>query len=200
MKKLKPVASAPFSQGDPCMDGTRIETLRKISSWSEGSSSPTTLFVHGFAGSGKSSIAASVCEIMRRKKVLAGAFFCKRDVPDQRDSRRILSSLSFSLANLYEPYRLLIAKTLENEVDISATPVQYQLTTLFTMPLSELQTNSLHQPLVFVIDALDECSDGLAIAKALCQIASHWLKVFITSRPQPGVMRVFSPLKNGRIP
>lgn len=181
------------------MDGTREAPLKQIMTWSNGASSSGLFWTHGLAGSGKSTIARTVCEGLRENDMLGGVFFCKRDVLEQRDARRILPTLASSLMKLHMPYRDLIAEVLEKEEDISATPLACQLSTLFTIPLSALnkQGNSPHDPLVFVVDALDECGDQSSrsqIANYLCQIAalSDWLKVFVTSRPQLELMRAFS--------
>lgn len=181
------------------MEGTREAPLEQIMIWANDASSSGLFWTHGLAGSGKSTIAVTVCERLRRKAALGGAFFCKRDVPEQRDARRILPTLASSLTKLYMPYRDLIAEVLEKEEDISATPLAYQLSTLFTIPLAAInkQGNSPHDPLAFVVDALDECGDDSSrsqIANCLCQIAAlaGWLKVFVTSRPQPELVRAFS--------
>lgn len=197
-KKLNPVAAAQFSQGASCIDGTREIPLGQIMIWSEGTSPSATFWVHGLAGSGKSTIATTVCERLREKKALAGSFFCKRDAHDQRDPKRILSSLSYSLTNHCKPYRDLICAALENETDISASPVTYQLSPLFTTPFAALknQNDCPRESLIFVVDALDECGDDTSrsqIANCLCQIAvlADWLKVVVTSRPQPLLAQAF---------
>lgn len=96
-------------------------------------------------------------------------------------------------------------KILEKETDISTELISYQLTTLFLNPLSDLasQGNSQEQPLVFVVDVLDECGDYAAvsqIADCLRQIPTStevdWLIIFVTSRPSPPIVRNFFPSPN----
>ena len=85
-KKLKPVLAARFSADHRCLEGTREAPLERIMDWAKVARSPSKPFhVHGVAGSGKSSISSTVCERLEMEKMLAGAFFCKRDIPDQRD-------------------------------------------------------------------------------------------------------------------
>ena len=98
LEKLKPALAARFSDGRACMAGTRTSILQQIAEWNEGRTSTNSFWVHGTAGSGKSTIASSVCEQLRDKNVLAGSFYCKRDIPDQRDPWKILLSLSYALA------------------------------------------------------------------------------------------------------
>lgn len=178
------------------MEGTRETPLEQIMTWTEGAAPSATFWVHGIAGSGKSTIAATVCEQLKAKGTLAGAYFCKRDVPYQRDPKRILPTLSSMLTKVHEPYRDLVAKALEQEEDISASPLAYQLLTLFVTPFENLQPHK-GQPVIFVIDALDECDDKLMrsqIIECLNHIAtlSSWLKVFVTSRPLPEFVKLFN--------
>lgn len=201
LEKLRPVLTARSSLEHSCLHGTRELPLEQIKAWAETMDAILKLFwVHGLAGSGKSSIAATICKVLKAKEALAGSFFCKRDVPEQRDPKRILPSLSFTLAQVHKPYRDYIMKILEKETDISTELISYQLTTLFLNPLSDLasQGNSQEQPLVFVVDALDECGDYAAvsqIADCLRQISNQvdWLKIFVTSRPSPAIVQKFSP-------
>lgn len=198
LRKLNPVAAAQHSEGSPCMEGTREAPLEQIMTWAVASSSGL-FWTHGLAGSGKSTIAATIHGRLRRKGMLGGVFFCKRDAPEQRDAKRILPALSSMLTKVHQPYRDCIAEVLEKEEDISAAPPTYQLSTLFTTPLAAMknQVNRPDKPLIFVVDALDECGDESSrsqIANCLCQIAAlaDWLKVFVTSRPQRELVRAFS--------
>ena len=197
LEKLKPVLAARFSDGHACMAGTRTSILQQIVEWSEGRTSTNSFWVHGTAGSGKSTIASSVCEQLRDKNILAGSFYCKRDIPEQRDPRRILPSCSYTLATKVEPYCRLVLKAIENEPDISTSPLALQLTTLFIVPLEALQKQGYSRPpLLFVIDALDESGDYASralMADCLCRIAvlADWLKVLVTSRPLPELSHVF---------
>lgn len=157
--------------------------------------------MYGFAGSGKSSIAATICERLKDEGTLAGSFFCKADIPDQRDTKRILPSLSYMLTLVCKPYKVLLVKVLEKEPDIATALVPYQMKSLFLQPFAEIdqQKDMSRQPLVFVIDALDECGNAETrseMAACLCQIASlaDWLKVFVTSRPLPELSHILKPV------
>ena len=202
LEKLRPVLTARFSPSQCCLEGTRTEILERIRLWSADLTlTATFLWIYGLAGSGKSSIAATVCEMLAQMGTLAGSFFCKRDIPDQRDPRRILPSIAYTLARAYEPYRNCVLEVFDDEPDISSNSLTYQLNALFFKPLSNLkqQQRTPEQPLVVVIDALDECGDNksrMEIAQSLSQIAAlvPWLKFFITSRPLPALEQRFSSM------
>lgn len=201
-EKLRPTLSARSSPDHHgCLEGTREAPLEQIMNWAKDIDISSRLYhVHGVAGSGKSSVASSICERLESKKILGGAFFCKRDIPDQRDPNRALPSLSYALALCHKAYKERVMLSLKDEPDITSRPIEQQLKVLFRVPLAEpLQSGSTRVgPFVFVIDALDECGDEVSrsrLADSLCQITtlSGWLKVFITSRPTEELMWKLSP-------
>ena len=73
-KKLKPVLPARTSVGHHCLQGTRKELLTHIMDWAKGVHSSSKVYhLHGIAGSGKSSMASTICESLEAKKILAAA-------------------------------------------------------------------------------------------------------------------------------
>lgn len=153
-------------------------------------------------------MATSIINELKAKNMLAGSFFCNQDIPDQRDPRRVLPSLAYSITRLHEPYRQHIIRTLEDEVDISAISISDQLSALFLKPTEELGMQMAYnaQPYTFVIDALDECGDDssrLELVECLAQIANlsamSWLKIFITSRPSRDLARCFQSPRSSQL-
>ncbi|KAG8687890.1 hypothetical protein FRC08_011718 [Ceratobasidium sp. 394] len=79
LDKLNPVGKARYDPGRACLAGTRTDIIEKITTWCKTSNDPNRLlWVHGQAGLGKSTIAASVCQQLG-ENLLAASFFCKRD-------------------------------------------------------------------------------------------------------------------------
>lgn len=197
LEKLKPVLAARFDDEHVYMAGTRLSTLQQIIIWTKAGSPTDTFWVHGTAGTGKSTIANTTCEQSEKSGDLAGSFFCERDIPEQRDPRRILPSLSFTLATMVEPHCEQLLQVAEKEPDITIRPVTFQLTALFIDPFSTLQEQGYsRQPPLFPVDALDESGDNASrvqTADCLCRVASlaSWLKIFVTSRPLPELVQIF---------
>ena len=129
LERLRPINAARFGGGQHCLEDTRVEPLGRIDEWLK--SSRTLFWLHGLAGSGKSSIAGSVRDKFEEAKVLAGSFFCKRDSPEQRDIGRIIPNLSYGLSLKCKAYKDAVLKTLEEEPDVAGRPPGYQLRKLF---------------------------------------------------------------------
>jgi len=109
------------------------------------------------AGTGKTSIAKTVCEQASADNdiVLGGSFFCSRStgVAAQRDIRCVIPTLAQLLARNYTEFRLALAETIHD--DMQHKEVTAQVEYLLRAPLSALKSSD--SPILFVIDALDEC-------------------------------------------
>lgn len=196
LEKLGPILTARHNRDYACLPGTRKELLDIVMDWAKslGIEKLETLFwIFGLAGSGKSAIASTICELLRQNGLLAGSFNCKRDIPEQREAGNILSTLAYNLAIVHKPYRDVVLKVLKSEPAIASADMSLQLRLLFTEPIIQLDKRDHFDktsPCVFVIDALDECGDlrtRTQIAGHLAQLASasNWLKIIVTSRPLP---------------
>jgi len=172
-----------------CMVGTRVDILSKLVTWAK--SDPVTIFwLAGMAGTGKTSIVVSLCRMLRRdpEVFLGGGYFCSRSAGSiaRTDVRRILPTLAALLADQSEDFAEALAAELEKDRRVSHKPVSEQIGPLLHRPLAVLR--SLDRPLVFVIDALDECSNQRELAELLRIIVDLQcdarVKFVLTSRPE----------------
>ena len=172
-----------------CMIGTRESVLTRILGWIKNDS--TRMFwLTGMAGTGKTSIAVTICRMLQDDGniLLAGSFFCSRfagSVP-RTDVRRILPTLAASLADRSPEFAEALATGLQADPRVAYKPVSSQLDTLLIQPFSKLSLSK--SPIVFVIDALDECANGGELADLLAAIAdiesAANVKFILTSRPE----------------
>jgi len=117
------------------------------------------------AGTGKTSISKTVCEQASADTeiILGGSFFCSRStgLAAQRDIRCVIPTLAQLLARDSADFCLALAETIH--FDIQHKEVAAQVEHLLRTPLSALK--DAHVPILFVIDALDECggetTDGM---------------------------------------
>ena len=173
-----------------CMTGTRVGVLSKFMKWVKGD--PLAIFwLAGMAGTGKTSIAVSLCHMLRDDPdvVLGGGFFCSRSAGSiaRTDVQCILPTLAMLLAGKSQEFAETLASELENDQYVGHKPVREQIGPLLRTPLGALSSST--RPIVFVINALDECNSEQELAELLQLIAglkcdSATIKFILTSRPE----------------
>jgi hypothetical protein len=130
------------------------------------------------AGVGKSAVAFTVAEKMRglkvnksnREKRLAGTFFFSRNYTDRCTTQFFFATLAHQLATNFPSVKNgLIAALCEDHTLLDPRkPLRKQMEALFLPPLRRLQTRLRGcPPLVFVVDALDECTSEDEIAELI---------------------------------
>jgi len=163
--------------------------LSKFIAWVQ--NDPLSIFwLAGMAGMGKTSIAVTLCRMLRADPTvyLGGGYFCSRSAGSiaRTDVRRILPTLAVLLASQSPEFAESLAVELENDDNLGHKPVADQIDPLLRRPLVTLASSS--RPVVFVIDALDECSNERELAELLGLLADFQcdtkVKFILTSRPE----------------
>jgi len=181
------------------MAGTRDIVLSKFTAWVK-NDPMAILWLAGMAGTGKTSIAVSLCRMLRRDTAVffGGGFFCSRSAGSiaRTDVRRILPTLAARLAGMSAEFADALAEELKNDQRLGHKPVDEQIDPLLSRPLAFLA--SLPRPIVFVIDALDECRDERELADLLRLVADFKceakVKFILTSRPEQHIRN--TPISN----
>jgi len=144
----------------------------------------------GLAGTGKTSIAVTLCRLLQDDPdiVLGGSFFCSRtaNINEQTDARCIVPTIAAFFAELSPVFATALAAELTADPRATLKPISNQIDALLQRPLTKLA--SLSCPIVFIIDALDECSDENEVKKLLLAISTLTcdakIKFIVTSRPE----------------
>ncbi|KAI5123843.1 hypothetical protein M0805_009135 [Coniferiporia weirii] len=202
LRQLHLARQAYYDEEKCCLEGTRSTVLAQVVDWSESESDSRVFWLHGVAGSGKSSIANSVAHLLKQQRRLPACFFCKRDDPDCRATKNVVPTLAYHFSKWHQNYRALLLSTIRGESELELTQgLRRQLKLLIRQPLTSLSLDPANipppKPLVVVIDALDECGDSVEsrheLASLLVELAGivPWLKIFITSRTFPEFQDVF---------
>ena len=106
---------AHFKSGECCLEGTRVNLIESVSAWTQ-DCNPTNgmhlQWVHGKAGSGKSTVANTLGKTVEQDFITHGfslsCFFCRRDVADLSYPTRVLPTIAYRFAEQHESFRLAI--------------------------------------------------------------------------------------------
>jgi ABC-type dipeptide/oligopeptide/nickel transport system ATPase subunit len=200
LSKLHPVTAA-FHDADgaapTCLSGTRVALLDEIRTWFENDSDncPRFFWLSGIAGTGKTTVAQSVCEMLNDH--LAGTFFFSRDSAERRRPSNVLPTLMYSLASSRSAFRQSICDVIGQDPDVSSKAVQIQMQKLISEGMKNVQGTN-QPPLLFVLEALDECDKeggregGPFLPLLIARLSSlpYPVKVFMTSRPQATITKM----------
>ncbi|KAG6864065.1 hypothetical protein C0991_000426 [Blastosporella zonata] len=177
--------------GRMCSDGTRNGVLERILHWVNDRSQSQLFWLNGAAGTGKTTVAMTVTDLveMDRSKLSAN-FFCSRYSSYRHNVHNLFVTLSILLASRNARYRQQLIKAVQRDPLVIRAHPSAQFQILIVEPLRSAAL--LDQPIVFVVDALDECRpmEEDAPGKILTALSEHlhkvpFLKVLLSTRPSP---------------
>ncbi|KDN38658.1 hypothetical protein RSAG8_09333, partial [Rhizoctonia solani AG-8 WAC10335] len=179
-----------------CTKDTRTTILEGSIAWSENPDLAKVYWMNGMAGTGKTTIAYSLCERLEAGKQLAASFFCTRASPECREAKQIIPTIAYQLARRFAPFRYSLCQQLKQDPDISFGQLSDQFDLLLKRPLLSAK-DKLSNNLVIVVDALDECSDPhiveLFLDLLFRSVMELPIKFFVTSRPEPAIRNKMMP-------
>jgi hypothetical protein len=187
------VAEASFDASTPalrraCTENTRTAILKAIEEWAFDPTKPIIYWMNGMAGTGKTTISYSVSLRLNRLNILGATFFCSRLVDDCTKVDRIFPTIAYNLARNYPPLSSTILEALKNDSDIAKRTINQQFIELILKPFKLAAMDLARNPILVVIDALDECVDQKEVQTFLSIIFQRSselpFKIFITSRPE----------------
>ncbi|KAG8790906.1 hypothetical protein FRC12_010701 [Ceratobasidium sp. 428] len=187
--KYNSVESSSLRYG--CTQDTRLKVLDDLYEWACDDKSQGVCWLNGMAGTGKTTIAYSLCERLKASERLAASFFCSRQLPACRNVNRIVPTISYQLSRFSRPFRFAISRVLEEDPDAHNQVLHEQFKKLIAETLVEVK-DALPTNLVVVIDALDECDDTDGVDRMLDALLLHMkelpIKLFIASRPDAKIL------------
>ncbi|KAK0482380.1 hypothetical protein IW261DRAFT_1467492 [Armillaria novae-zelandiae] len=160
--QLKPVPSAilhsHYAAFETCLKGTRE---RVIDSAIRGiTSAPGAYWIPGGAGTGKSTIAASIVHELRARGVIVANFFCNRDDQQRRDPQKVIPTLAYQLAQSIPEYRSAIADAIAS-TNARHLPLPLQPMMQLHFFIIDAFASIEKRAVVLLIDGLDECDEKL---------------------------------------
>ncbi|KAJ7637393.1 hypothetical protein DFH06DRAFT_655690 [Mycena polygramma] len=192
-----------------CSPGTRTDVFSQIIKWLNSPGKPNILWIEGHPGSGKTSIASSLVEILKKSKGktrLGSSFFFERDNSDFTAASVFWSQVAYDLAQIYRPFASGVVAVLENgDIDFNTTPLDVQFTRLIAENLGIMAAQPDPPRFVVIIDAIDECGglgqDSSRERRTLLSTIHRWsemdsakFKLVVISRNEAPISRVLIPI------
>ena len=185
-----------------CHPDTRKTIIGEIMSWiRDPSRTSSVLWFNGPAGAGKTAIAQSLCKLCAAAQWLAGSFFFSRLAPGRSNAEFLFSTISFGLSLAIPDIGKIIDEVIANDPSIPTKAIEIQLQKLILEPLQQLSEES-NQPIVIIIDGLDECEGEEVQSNILRLLGSVFqhpsvggcgrICFIVTSRPEPWIHDEFT--------
>ncbi|KAJ7261904.1 hypothetical protein C8J57DRAFT_1134154, partial [Mycena rebaudengoi] len=206
----KALFNADAAAGGParraCTENTRGELISRLKQWACDTSNSLPIFwLSGMAGTGKSTVAYTLCQHWRSEHRLGASFFCSRNDEKARSRTFIIPTIVRQLLPINSPFARTVGDV---DIDVVIPASDCHVEELLVQPwLSAMGSHSEEKlPMVVVIDALDEIEGndhGPQLIKQLIQAVSasetrlRGLKFFVTSRPHPRIKEECSSI-NGK--
>ncbi|KAJ6565203.1 hypothetical protein DFH09DRAFT_470836 [Mycena vulgaris] len=186
-----------------CARDTRAGLMDSLKHWALDISSSPIFWLGGMAGTGKSTVAYTLCQHLRGEGRLGASFFCSRTHEKSRSRASIIPTIVRQLLYLNKPFAHSLGHVhLDDVIAASARHVDELLVQPWLRGM--VFQSEERPPLVVVIDALDEIEgndQGPQLIKQLIQAVSAsetrllGPKFFVTSRPHPGIMKECSSIE-----
>ncbi|KAH9231987.1 hypothetical protein K456DRAFT_405519 [Colletotrichum gloeosporioides 23] len=202
--------SADVQDRPRCENGTRVRVQESIYNWANDDSGEPFFWLVGPAGTGKSTVARTITDSWAKRKQLAAGYFFKRGEKGRNDTSRLFATIAVQLADTIPCFQEHLRRSIDGmDVDaIGERGLKTEFDKLIMSPLIALESvHSSRQPMVIVIDALDECerpehlSQVITLLDKLRDIRTVHLRVLFTSRFASEVNGAFEPFishKNAR--
>ncbi|KAI9667819.1 MAG: hypothetical protein M1821_000638 [Bathelium mastoideum] len=187
-----------------CLANTRTALLDEIKNWANEKDGELLFWLSGMAGTGKSTIARTITQLLSINGQLGASFFFKRGESERGNASRFFTTIAIDLA-AREPGMLpSMRNVLAQDSDISTKALKDQFEKLILGPLLGIKQARLRaRARVVVVDALDECEQEQDIRVILQLLARTKgiqpvpLRVVVTSRPELPIRLGFKEMPNG---
>lgn len=181
----------------------RDKVFEKVEEWlySDDDDDNNIFLIKAFPGFGKTAFSANCC--WKFQNEIGAIHFCKFNNSDKADSKHIITSIAYSLAQKLPDYRQSLKNVLQaNDIASPSSPKNadriFEL--LFVDAMDDLYFDN---PCLVIIDALDEAIWQGQINNELCGILKNhkkklppWLKILVTCRDDNTILHSLQYVSN----
>jgi DNA polymerase III delta prime subunit len=125
----------PPSLRRQCTEGTRNQIIDEIMDWVRDDNGPNIYWLCGMAGTGKTTIAYSLCKRLKQEGRLGASYFCSRTIDESRNIRAVIPSIAYQLASRSVTLRSLIVKAVKEDRELTSNQTDTQFTHLIHDPI-----------------------------------------------------------------
>ena len=186
-----------------CFQDTRVTVINTINNWINDPNSPPIFWLHGLAGTGKSTIARTIgVKADEAGYTTASFFFSRTGAAGQRDPAYVFPTLAHQLAAGHSKLHQIIGDAVMKSPDIDYAVSFKQFKTLIGTPLDVFCVESDGTgSVLIVLDALDECQgieekrpqEILACLRDHAYQAAPRIRILLTSRPEHYLRHELAP-------
>ncbi|TFL03296.1 hypothetical protein BDV98DRAFT_380544 [Pterulicium gracile] len=183
---------ASWNPAAACLSGTRLHIIDRTVQWllcpdsSQPPNSAACLLLCDVSGSGKTTVAHTVCQQLSSDDHNLISFFFERGDP-LRNNRTIMSTITRQVCALSEAIATEVRMKLERDPSLACAPLPRQFEQLLLVPCCRSPPST---PIIIVIDVLDEAFTDTTgsevtgvLAQGLPKLPASF-RFFITSRPR----------------
>jgi len=167
------------------------ENFRK---WhTESSMSPSVLLVNANPATGKSVLAAYIINYLEDLQQDCCYYFFRHGDKVKSTLCGLLLSIAFQMASFNQHVRNSLLEMVEQDIRFDKDNIQVVWKRLFAISIFRAE---FHRPFFWVIDALDECENGVTLLQMIQKIEQHLpIRILITSRKIQEVQAQFTALQ-----
>ncbi|KAF9524539.1 hypothetical protein CPB83DRAFT_861089 [Crepidotus variabilis] len=156
-----------------CQEGTREAIFRRLKGWILGlmDSGEYIMWLYGAAGAGKSAIALEFARRCSSEDLLLADFFFSGSDPARATLKSFVATIALQIAQTLPAIQTLLEEVIQTNPGIFDQLFEAQFEQLISTPLRRhFTSNSRSQPLLLIVDGLDECRDHAAQERLLATL------------------------------
>jgi WD40 repeat protein len=145
-------------------------------------------WLNGMAGTGKTTIAYSLCERLKSCGALGASYFCSRSIAETRDPEHIFPTIAYELAQLSPAISEALKDAINRDPDIGHRNLEEQFVQLILHPTKAAESFLIERRTTVACDAFDELKHQKQVTEVLTILSRYAdelpVKFFISSRPE----------------
>jgi len=193
-----------------CLPGTQPNALNTIQAWAESPGGEPIFWLAGMAGTGKSTIAATVANCLHSRTqffnlapgfdsrtFLGATFFLSHEDPDRNTVKYVFPTIARTMAERYPDIGKYISQSIYRDTTVGTTRLAEQMESLLSEPLATVSKPLLVSVrLIIIIDSVDECEESSEAQQLLRLLPKlgvfHPLdvRVLVVSRPEKYISQI----------